>query len=200
MIPQRLMASIVLSIGLLFGALGYAAEYKIDPTHSNAGFSIRHLMSKMNGEFKELNGTFNFDTKKAADSKVVATIKTDTINTNNEKRDAHLKGDDFFAADKNPELKFESKKVTTAGKNKYKLDGDLTMRGVTKPATFNVEFLGEGKGMMGETRAGFTAKTKVNRKDYGISWNKALDAGGVVLGEEVEISLNVEGVKEEAKK
>ncbi len=200
MIPQRLLVSIVLSAGILVSAASHAADYKIDPSHSNALFSIRHLVSKVNGEFKDLNGTISFDAKKPTEAKISATVKAANINTNNEKRDEHLRSDDFFAAEKNPELKFTSTKITPAGKNKYKMTGDLTMRGVTKPVTFDVEYLGEGKGMMGETRAGFAAKSKVNRKDYGINWNKTLDAGGVVLGDEVEITLNVEAVKEETKK
>ena len=171
-----------------------ASQYKIVSVHSSVDFSIRHLVSKVNGRFKDFEGTFSFDEKKSADLKDVKfSIKTASINTDNEKRDGHLKSGDFFDVEKFPEMTFASTKVTSAGKNKFKVDGNVTMHGVTKPAVFMVEFMGAVKNPMGEgMKTGFSATTKLNRKDFGIIWNKALDKGELMLGEDVNVSVGVE--------
>ncbi len=172
-----------------------AAHYEVDAGHSQVGFRIRHLVTKLPGEFKEFEGKFDFDEKKPQDAKVTFKVKTASINTNNEKRDEHLRGDEFFDAEKHPELTFVSKKVKPAGKGKYKIEGDLTLHGVTKPVTFDAEFGGIAKDPWGNTKAGFNATAKINRKDFGISWNKALDAGGFVIGDEVELNIAVEAAQ-----
>ncbi len=186
----------------LFGFLIYftanagATEFKVDPAHSNVGFTIRHFVSKVSGSFKNFEANFRFDEKKPSDSSGKFIIQASSIDTGNEKRDNHLRSADFFEIQKFPILSFESKKMASAGVGKYKLAGDITMHGVTQPATFDVEYLGAARDMEGKTRLGFTATCKVNRKDFGISWNKAMDKGGWVLGDEVELHLQIEAVEQ----
>ncbi len=175
----------------------HAKEYKVDSSHSSVSFMVRHLVSKVVGNFKEFDGSLSFDPKKPEDTKVNASVQTSSINTENKKRDDHLQSDDFFSAKKFPKLTFVSSKITPTEKNKYQMVGDLTIRGVKKPVTFDVEYLGEAKDPWGGTRAGFTATTKINRKDFGMVWNKALDNGGVVLSDEVEINVNFEALEVE---
>ncbi len=195
------MKKIAISLACLWvlGAAAQAADFKVDPSHSNVGFTVRHLFSRISGSFNEFEGTFTFDEKSPDQAKVKFSIKTESINTQNEKRDKHLRSDAFFDADNHPALTFEGKRFAK-GKKKgsFVLEGDLTMRGVTKPTKWEVEFLGSGPGLEGKTLAGFTAKAKVNRKDYGINWNKTLDQGGLVVGEDVDLVIQVEAVKIEA--
>ena len=180
-------------------AFAAPATYAIDKTHTEVGFDVRHFFTKVHGRFNDFQATILFDEKDPSKISVDASAVTASISTDNEKRDGHLRSADFFDAEKYPALTFKSTKVTANGKNKYKIAGDLTMRGVTKPVVFDAEFLGAGATGMG-TKAGFAATAVVNRKDFGINWNKALDNGGVILGEEVTISLNIEAnqVVEEA--
>jgi polyisoprenoid-binding protein YceI len=178
----------------------FAKEYKIDATHSNVGFVAQHLVSKVNGEFKEFEGTVDFDAKKPENTKVKASAKTASVTTNVEKRDSHLKSPDFFDSKKFPTMTFVSTKVSEDGSKKYKMTGDLTIKGVTKSVTFDVDFLGEMDDPWGGHRAGFTATGKINRKDFGINWNKALDKGGFVLADDVTINLNVEAAADNAEK
>jgi polyisoprenoid-binding protein YceI len=177
---------------ILIALTAYSAEYKIDPTHSNIGFTIRHLVSHVSGQFTAVDGTLTFDPGKMTQSMGKFSVKVASVSTNNPKRDAHLKSEDFFYAEKYPELSFVIKKVVPNGKTKAKMSGDLTMRGVTKPVTFDVEYLGSGKSMNGKPIAGFVGSTVVNRKDFGINWNKALDQGGFLLGDEVTINIQIE--------
>ncbi len=170
-----------------------AADYMIDGAHSSANFKIKHLMSKVAGGFNDFSGEFSFDEKNPKSFKGEFTIKAASINTNNAKRDEHLRGDDFFSAEKNPTLIFKAREFKAAGKGKFKLMGDFTMRGVTKPATFDVEYLGAGKDPWGNDKVGFSAVTKINRKDWGMSFNKVLDTGGFMLGDDVELDIQVEG-------
>jgi polyisoprenoid-binding protein YceI len=192
---MKKILSVVVLASALVAQVAFATEFTVDPAHSSIGFSIRHLVSHVKGEFKEFEGKINMDEKKPEASKVEFTVKSDSINTNNEKRDNHLKSEDFFDAKKFPTLSFVSKKVASAGKNKMKVTGDLTIHGVTKPATFNVEYNGQMKDPWGNMRAGYSATSKINRKDFGLTWNKALEAGGMMVGDDVEIALNVEAVK-----
>lgn len=179
-------------VAALFASSAMAADYEVDAAHSHVGFSIRHIVSKVPGFFKDYNGTFNFDEKNPEKSKAKFEIKTASINTGNVKRDDHLRNEDFFDAKKYPSIQFESKKVTSLGGNKYKLEGDMTMRGVTKPVSFDVEYTGAAKDPWGNMKAGFSATAQIKRKDWGLSWNKALDNGGLVLGEDVTITVEVE--------
>jgi polyisoprenoid-binding protein YceI len=187
-------------------ALAAPVTYTIDKPHTEVGFDVRHFFSKVHGRFNDFQGTIVFDEADPSKISVDATAATASISTDNEKRDSHLKTADFFDAEKFPTLSFKSTKVTAAGKGKYKIAGDLTMRGVTKPVVFDAEFLGAGSvGVGGQswgTKAGFTATAVVNRKDFGINWNKTLDNGGMMLADEVTLTLNIEAnqVVEQAKK
>lgn len=177
-----------------FVAVASAApvSYTLDKAHTEVGFEIRHFFSKVHGRFTNFDGTIVFDEADPAKIVVDASAETKSINTENERRDNHLRSGDFFAADSFPTLTFKSTKATLVSKGKYKVAGNLTMRGITKPVVFDAEFLGAGSTGMG-TKAGFSATTVVNRKDFNINWNKVLDNGSLMLDDNVTILLNVEG-------
>jgi polyisoprenoid-binding protein YceI len=187
-------------IVLLFSVSGKTAEFTIDKDHSHAGFQVRHMVTKLQGEFKEFEGTFLFDEKTPDRSVGKFTIQASSINTNHVKRDTHLRSADFFDVEKFSSLTFESKKIVASGDKSFLLTGDLTIHGVTHSATFSVEYLGSEKSPWGDVRAGFTATGKINRKDYGIVWNKVLDSGGLLIGEDVDILIQVEAVEKQLKK
>jgi polyisoprenoid-binding protein YceI len=171
----------------------FSATWKIDPSHSQANFKIKHMMvSWVHGSITGLSGSVDIDDKDVTKSKVVATLDPATIDTRDVKRDEHLKSPDFFDVKKNPSIKFESKTVSGSGEN-LKVVGALTLNGVTK----DVELAVEGptpavKSPFGDQRRGLVATTKINRKDFNLVWNKSLDNGGVVIGEEAVITLNIE--------
>jgi polyisoprenoid-binding protein YceI len=172
------------------------STYNVDPAHSRLGFIVRHLgFSKVRGSFEEFEGTIRMDADDLATLETEATIKTASISTNEEKRDAHLRSEDFFDAEKHPKLTFQSTDVHDVDGNSFKLKGDLTIRGVTKEVELLGEMLGEGPDPWGGTRVGFEARTIINRKDFGLNWNVALEAGGFLVGEDVEIVLEVQAVK-----
>jgi len=186
-------------IALVFTALSVFASdtYVVDKNHSEAKFEIRHMMSRVSGKFDDFAATVNIDPANAPASSVTFSMKTASVNTGNESRDKHLRTEAFFDAAKFPEITFKSTAIkATANKNVYEVTGDLTMRGVTKHVTLPVEFLGFGKDPWGKTRAGFTVKTTLNRKDYGINWNQALDEGGFLLGDDVDVTINLEAAKQ----
>ena len=167
--------------------------YVVDRAHSEADFSIRHMMSKVSGKFDDFSGAINVDRANPAASSVEFTIKAASINTGNEGRDKDLRSANFFDVEKHPEIHFKSVSVAPSKtKNLYEVTGDLTMHGVTKRVALPVEFLGFQKDPWGNERAGFAVDTTLNRKDYGINWNKALDNGGVLLGDDVKVSINLE--------
>jgi len=169
--------------------------YEIDSAHSSAQFSVRHLMvSNVRGEFGKLTGTFSYDPKNLSASSVEATIDANTINTREAKRDAHLKSPDFFDTAKYPTLSFKSGKVWNAN-GKIQLQGDLTMHGVTKEVIFTLEPPAEGKDPRGNVRIGAEATAKINRTDWGLKYNSVLASGGVLVGEEVTITLNIEATQ-----
>lgn len=173
--------------------------FRIDPSHSDASFTIRHFFSKVPGRFRELEGTILFDAQNLAASSVDVTIKTASIFTNNDRRDADLRSANFFHADSFPTITFKSTKVTPAGEGKLKVDGNLTMHGVTRPVTLDVTSLGFGDVTMGErksVRAGWEATTKLDRKDFGIVWNRTLDQGGTMLGDDVSILIGIEAIQQ----
>ncbi|MBI3534875.1 MAG: YceI family protein [Deltaproteobacteria bacterium] len=172
-----------------------AAEYIVDPIHSHVGFVIRHIVGKVHGEYKDFDGNFSFDPKTPEKSKGKFIVKAGSINTNNIKRDDHLKSADFFDVKKFKTLEFAIKNVKATSGNKYVMQGDLTVHGVTKLVTFDVEFSGADKDPWDHIRTGFSASAKINRKDYKIIWNKVLDSGSLMIGEEVEITLNIEAVE-----
>ena len=170
--------------------------WNIDTAHTQAGFAVKHMMvSTVRGSFGKTEGTITWDGKDVSSIKADATIDTTTITTNNEKRDTHLKSPDFFDVAKFPTITFKSKRAEAAGAGKFKLIGDLTLRGVTKEVTLDVEGPSQPLVAQGRTRVGATATTKINRQDYGVSWSRALDGGGVVVSDEVVITLELELVK-----
>ena len=194
----------LLAASLLIAGTAFAApqSYEIDPAHSRVEFTIRHIVSKVTGNFAGFKGTINYDAAAVAGSSTNVEIDASTIDTNNDRRDNHLKSPDFFDVAKYPTLTFTSTKVVPGDEGKFKIQGTLTMHGITKPVTLDAAFLGAGPGMDGAPRVGFEATTKVDRKDYGIIWNKALDQGGTLLGDDVTINLEIEAIapKPEASK
>ena len=194
---KRLLASISTIVVLSLPALASATTWNIDPDHSNIGFKVRHLMvSNVKGHFDKYSGVVNIDDKDIAKSKAEVTIDTASINTNVQKRDDHLRSADFFNVTTFPTMTFVSKKVAKAGKDKLKVTGDLTLHGITKEVVLDVEGpTAEIKDPWGNIRRGAVATTKINRKDFGVVWNKALETGGVVVGDEVTITLEVEMIK-----
>jgi len=173
-------------------------SYSVDKTHSEVGFQVRHFVSKVRGGFADFSGSIRIDAEKPEASHVEFTVKVASIDTKEPKRDAHLKSPDFFDAEKYPEIRFVSRKVVPAGEARYDVTGDLTMRGVTKEVTLPVIFTGFVKTPFDDERAGFETSLTLNRKEFGINWNKALDQGGYVLGDDVAISINLETVKVKA--
>lgn len=179
-------------------------RFNIDPVHSQVNFTIRHFFSRVTGRFNDFAGTLELDEANLANSSVEATILAASINTNNERRDKHLRTADFFAADSLPTLTFKSTKVTPGDQGTVKIEGNLTIRGVTKPVVLVGNFMGAGAIEMGGQssgyRAGFDASTTINRKDFNILWNKTLDKGGTVLGDEVLITIGIEAIRSEPEK
>jgi polyisoprenoid-binding protein YceI len=192
MIRKLMMGIALLAVPSLAGA----AEYDVDPSHSTVGFSVRHMMvSNVKGQFTKVTGTASWTKPDHSDAKVEVTIDANSINTNEPKRDGHLKSPDFFDTAKFPTLTFKSKKVEKGTGDHLKLTGDLTIHGVTKEVTFDVVPTAEVKNPFGGTSVGIEATAKINRKDFGLNWNKALEAGGVVVGNEVSIEIDAELAK-----
>jgi polyisoprenoid-binding protein YceI len=170
-------------------------NWQFDTSHSSIGFSVRHLMiAKVRGVFHKWTGEVTLDEADVTRSSVNVAIETGSVDTKEEKRDAHLRSADFFNSEKYPSMTFVSTKVAATGDDKLAVTGDLTINGITKSVTLDVETTNAVKDPWGGTRRGFEAKTTINRKDFGLTWNLALEAGGVVVGEKVEIVLDVEAV------
>ena len=169
----------------------------IDPAHSTVQFSVRHLViSKVHGAFTRWSGTIDYDAANPSESKVSAKIETASIDTREAARDQHLRSADFFDAEKYPQITFESTKVQKLDVDRYRITGDLTIHGVTREVVLETEYLGAAKDPWGNERRGFQAKTSLNRKDFGLSWNQALETGGVLVGEKVEIALDLQTIAE----
>jgi len=192
-----MIRSAVALAALLAASPAFAAEtFVIDKGHSEVGFQIRHMMTKVRGRFNEFEGKIVVDRAKPEASSVELTIQATSIDTANANRDKDLRGADFFDVEKYPTITFKSTRITPKGKDAYDVTGTLTMRGVAKEITLPVTFLGFMKNMRGVDAAGFETAATLNRKDFGITWNRALDAGGVLLGDEVYVSINLETRKE----
>ena len=171
-------------------------DYQIDPAHSVIGFAIRHLeINWVEGRFKDFKGTVHFDDKDVTKSSVEFTAKVESIDTGVEPRDKHLRTADFFDVAKFPEMSFKSNRVERQGKDKYVLHGDFTLKGVTKQVSIPFTATGAIKDPWGNTRFGVHAQTKIDRRDYGITWGKTLENGGLDVGNEVTIELQLEAVK-----
>jgi polyisoprenoid-binding protein YceI len=171
-------------------------DYVFDPVHSTFGFVARHAMvTKVRGTFGEFEGSAHLDFTNASKSSVTVTIKATSIDTGHPDRDAHLRGNDFFDMDQYPEITFKSTSIESVDENTYRVTGDLTIRGVTKSVTFEAEREGPVIDPWGNTRVGFSGSLTVNRKDWGVSWNMALEAGGVVVSEKVTLEFDVSATK-----
>jgi polyisoprenoid-binding protein YceI len=173
--------------------------WNIDSSHSGVHFSVRHMVvAKVRGAFNRWRGTVQFDEQNPAASQVSVEIDAASIDTREEKRDGHLRSADFFDVERYPTLSFQSTKVEPLGEDRYRVTGDLTIHGTTKQVELAATNLGRGKDPWGNERIGFEASTVINRKDFGLNWNQALEAGGVLVGDKIEIALDVEAVKAEA--
>jgi polyisoprenoid-binding protein YceI len=173
-----------------------AAAYVIDPDHSQVLFKVKHMgISTVTGRFDLIEGSYTFDDADISKSSVETTITTASINTNKQKRDDHLKSPDFLDVAKNPTITFKSKEVKKGDGDDFIIVGDLTINGVTKQVELDAEYGGKAQDPMGNERTAFTAETKIDRKDFGITWNKTLDSGGLVVGDDVKIELEVEGIR-----
>ena len=169
--------------------------YTIDYQHSDVGFSVRHMVfAKVRGHFTKWSADLAFDAADPAKSSLSVAIEAASIDTREPQRDAHLRSPDFLEAEKFPQLTFKSTKVEKTGDKKYVVSGDLTIRGVARPVKLDVEELGGGKDPWGNERVAFAAKTRINRGDYGLKWNQALEAGGVLVAEQVDIEIDVEAI------
>lgn len=189
---------VVMLAGWLTGApAAWATTWTIDRDHTTVSFKIRHLFSKVQGEFKEFAGHFVYDPAQPSIWKAEATIQAASIDTNVSQRDDHLRSGDFFDVANYPTLTFVSTGVRDATATSAKVDGLLELHGVQRPVTLDVEIHGVGKDPWGNVRSGFTATTTVNRKDFGLTWNKAVETRQLLVGEEVEIVLEVEGIAQE---
>jgi polyisoprenoid-binding protein YceI len=181
----------------LFAQESAPEAFGVDKAHSVVGFRVRHMMSKVSGNFRDVDAAIHLDRANPAKSSVEFTIQAKSIDTGNANRDEHLRSADFFDVEKFPTITFKSKSVKAKSKDEFDVTGDLTMHGVTKEVTLPVSFLGFAKTSRGEL-AGFEIETTLNRKDYGIVWNRALDEGGVVLGDDVNVTINIEARKKQA--
>jgi polyisoprenoid-binding protein YceI len=169
--------------------------YTIDNAHSDISFSVRHMMfAKVRGHFTKWSASLAFDPSSAAASSIEVAIDAASIDTREAQRDGHLKSADFLDSESHPKITYKSRKVEVAGAGKYKVVGDLAIRGVTREVVLDVEQTGKGKDPWGNERVAFLAKTSINRNDYGLKWNQALEAGGVLVGEKVEIEIDVQAI------
>jgi polyisoprenoid-binding protein YceI len=191
---RRFVAAAFIVCALRVAALADTSVWEIDPAHSSTLFAVRHLMvSTVRGEFGKVAGTVTLDESDPTKSSIEATIDTTSINTRNAKRDNDLKGPDFFDVAKYPTITFKSKKIEAVGEGKFKVTGDLTMHGVTREVVLDVEGTTTPiKDPMGRMKLGGGATTKLNRKDFGLIYNKTLETGGVLIGEEVDVTIDVE--------
>jgi len=168
--------------------------YQIDKAHSEAVFQVRHLITKVRGRFSEFEGAIEFDESQPEHSSVTFCIQTSSIDTNQPDRDTHLRSEDFFAAGRFPSLRFVSTKISKRGETAFDVEGDLTIRDVTKRVVLPVTFLGKAKDPWGQERIAFETETTINRKDFGLTWNAALETGGFLVGDEVKVSASVQAI------
>jgi polyisoprenoid-binding protein YceI len=174
-------------------------NWQIDRAHSDVHFTVRHMViSKVRGRFQKWDGTLAYDPDNPASSRVEITIDAASIDTNDEKRDGHLRSADFLNAEKHPSLTFKSTKIEPKGKDKFLLHGDLTIRDVTKPVAIEVEHLGQAKDPWGQTKALFSGKLTIQREEFGAKWNQALEAGGVLVGKNVDIDIELQAIAPKA--
>jgi polyisoprenoid-binding protein YceI len=186
----------VIYLSILSLSLANATPYSLDDSHTQVGFSVKHLMiTNVKGEFKTYNADIDFDAKTKKFKSFKADVETKSIDTGIEKRDEHLRSEDFFLSEKFPKMTFVMKSYKSDG-NKGKISGDLTIKDVTKAVTLDVDDIATVKDFQGNNRVGFTLKGKINRMDYGLKWNKALETGGLAVSEEVKILVEIEAIEE----
>jgi len=171
-----------------------AAQYKIDADHTTVGFRVRHLFTSVDGRFDKFDGTISFDPAKPDSAMVEGTIDAASVNTNVAERDKHLRSADFFDVEHHPKITFKTTKVLEVAPDKAhgKMAGLLNIRGVEKEVVLDVSFLGQGKDPWGNFKAGFSAVTRINRKDFGLKWNDTLETGGLLVGDDVDIRIDIE--------
>ncbi|QEC67490.1 YceI family protein [Panacibacter ginsenosidivorans] len=173
------------------------ATYKFDASHSEATFKVKHLMiSNVTGSFSKFDATLTADKEDFTDAKVTFEADTNSISTNNEQRDGHLKADDFFSVEKFPKLTFESTSITKKNEEDYIVTGNLTIRDVTKPVTLDVTYNGSTIDPWGQTKIGFEINGKINRKDFGLVWNAVTETGGFLLNDDVKLHVQVQFIKQ----
>ena len=182
-------------LGSFLSAPVWAATYQVDADHSSVSFKIKHMLSKVQGNFRKFEGTIQYEPGKPETWSAAGTIDVNSLDTNNDKRDKHLKSADFFDLEKYPAIEFKTTGVKDVTENGAKIEGVLKMHGIEKPIVLDAVIGGVGQDPWGNTRAAFSATTKVNREDFGITWNQALNQGGFLLGKEVEIDLEIEAVQ-----
>ena len=171
--------------------------WALDASHTNVGFAVKHMMiSTVRGNFSEVTATVEIDGDDYSTAQISAEIDAASITTRNEQRDTHLRSADFFDVENEPKLTFTSTKVDVVSKEELRVTGDLTIRGTTKPVTLNVELTGTGKDPWGNDRSAFTAETKINRSEFGLTWNQALETGGVIVSDEIKITIEGELVRQ----
>lgn len=194
---RPLLSLLVGSFVAVSPAATQTATWKVDPAHSNVLIGVTHMViSEVTGQFKEFDATLVQTKEDFSDSQIEAIIKASSIDTENNQRDQHLRSADFLDATNHPDITFKSKSVKKAGNNMYRIEGELTIRGVTKPVMLQAKYNGQVKDPYGNTRAGFKATTTINRFDFGVKWNAFLETGALIVSEDVDIVLNVEFVKQ----
>lgn len=177
------------------GTPAAAGTFVIDRTHSEVRFRVRHLLSRVGGQFRDFAGTMTFDPARPEASRVEVSIDAGSIDTAVADRDAHLKSDDFFAVETYPAITFVSDRVVSTGADTFTVAGTLTLRGIARPIELPVTFLGVARDPWGNEKLGFEASMRVNRKDFGLTWNAALETGGFLVGDDVDVTLNVQAVR-----
>jgi len=194
---KNLSIMMLVLVAIVSSSVASADTYKIDNSHSSVNFKIKHLaISNVKGSFTNFDGTFEYTPGHPEQWSVEAVIKMDSVDTGDEDRDDHLKNEDFFQVEKYPTMVFKATGAVMDGDDEFEMKGTLEMHGITRPVTLEVEFNGAITDPWGSERAGFSATTKIDRKDWGLSYGKVLEGGGLLIGNEVKISLEIEGVKE----
>jgi polyisoprenoid-binding protein YceI len=194
---MRTIMRIAMTLATIVGmtTVAAAATYQLDKAHTSVDFKVKHMaISWVSGAFRDFDGSFEFEPGKPESWRAEAVIQVPSIDTGNEDRDKHLRSEDFFFAEKYPTITFRSTGVEMTGEDRAKLKGDLTIRGITKPIELDMEIVGMVTDPWGNNRAGFSADGVIDRKDFGLQWNKALETGGLVVGNEVKIHLEIEGI------
>lgn len=192
---RKLTPALAMLLLALAPAAHAATTYTIDPAHSQVAFKIRHLVTPVQGNFRDFEATIVKDDAEPSRSSVQFTIRATSVDTDNERRDNDLRSANFFEVEKYPTISFKSTSIERTGESSYRVTGELTMHGITKVITLPVEYLGEVKDPWGTVRAGFSTSTQLDRKEFGINWNKALDNGGYLLADEVAVEISFEAKK-----